>query len=69
MLETWVQSLGWEDPLRRKWQPTLVFLPGKFHRWRSLEGCSSWGHKVLDTSEQLTLLLPLYLGPLGPGDN
>ena len=22
------QSLGQEDPQRRKWQPTLVFLPG-----------------------------------------
>ena len=27
MRETWVQSLGWEDPLRRAWQPTPVFLP------------------------------------------
>ena len=25
--KTWVQSLGWEDPWRRKWQPTPVFLP------------------------------------------
>ena len=24
-----VQSLGWEDPLEKKWQPTPVFLPGK----------------------------------------
>ena len=22
-----VQSLGWEDPLERAWQPTPVFLP------------------------------------------
>ena len=21
MRETWVQSLGWEDPLEREWQP------------------------------------------------
>ena len=28
MQETWVQSLGWEDPWRREWQPTPVFLPG-----------------------------------------
>ena len=27
--ETWVQSLGWEDPWRRTWQPTPVFLPGE----------------------------------------
>ena len=25
--ETWVRSLGREDPWRRKWQPTPIFLP------------------------------------------
>ena len=25
--KTWVQSLGWEDPLEEGWQPTPVFLP------------------------------------------
>ena len=29
---------------RRKWQPTLVFLPGKFHERRSLAGYILWGH-------------------------
>ena len=29
MRETWVQSLGWEDPWRKAWQPTLVFSPGE----------------------------------------
>ena len=33
-------------PCRRKWQPTLVFLPGKFHGQRSLVGYSPWGHRV-----------------------
>ena len=33
------------DPWRREWQPTPVFLPGGFHRQRSLVGCSPWGHK------------------------
>ena len=28
--------------LRRKWQPTSVFLPGKVHGQRSLVGCSPW---------------------------
>ena len=28
--------LGQEDPWRRKWQPTPVFLPGEFHGQRSL---------------------------------
>ena len=36
MQEIWVQSLGWDDPLERKWQPTPVFLPGKFHGQGSL---------------------------------
>ena len=30
---------------RRKWQPTPVFLPGKFHGQRSLAGYRPWGHK------------------------
>ena len=43
MWETQVQSLGWEDPLEKKWQPTPVFLPGEFHEQRSLVGYSPWG--------------------------
>ena len=54
MQENWVQSLGHEDPLRREWQPTPVFLPGEFHGQRSLAGYSPWGHEVSDTTEQLT---------------
>ena len=34
--ETAVWCLGWEDPRRRKWQPTPVFLPGESHGQRSL---------------------------------
>ena len=30
---------------RRQWQPTPVLLPGKSHGWRSLLGCSPWGHE------------------------
>ena len=33
--------------------PTLVLLPGKSHGWRSLVGCSPWGHEESDTTEQL----------------
>ena len=53
--ETWVWSLGWEDPLEKGMQPTPVFLPGEFHGQRSLEGYSSWSCKELDMTEQLTL--------------
>ena len=34
---------------RRQWQPTPVLLPRKSHGWRSLVGCSPWGHKESDT--------------------
>ena len=38
---------------RRQWHPTPVRLPGKSHGWRSLVGCSPWGCKESDTTEQL----------------
>ena len=48
-----VWSLGWEDPWRRAWQHTPVFLPGEFHGQRSPVGYSPWGHKGLDMTERL----------------
>ena len=38
---------------RRQWHPTPVLLPGKSHGWRSLVGCSPWGHWESDMTEQL----------------
>ena len=35
--------------------PTPVLLPGESHGQRSMVGYSPWGHKELDTTEQLTL--------------
>ena len=40
----WVGTISW----RRKWQLTLVFLPGKSHGQRSLVGYSPQGHKESD---------------------
>ena len=51
MQETQVRPLGQEDPWRRKYLPTPLFLTGEFHGQRSLAGCSSRGHKELDTTE------------------
>ena len=48
----WVWSLDWENPRRRKRQPTPVLLPGKFHGQRSLVGYSPWGCKESDTTER-----------------
>jgi hypothetical protein len=41
MQENWVQSLGLEDPWRRKWQPITIFLPRESHGQGSLVGNSS----------------------------
>ena len=45
--------LGWvgKVPWSRKWQPTLVFLPGKSHGQRSLAGYSLWCCKGSDMTE------------------
>ena len=37
--DPWVGKIPWS----RNWQPTPVFLPGKFHGQRSLVGYSPWG--------------------------
>ena len=51
MWDTWVRSLSQEDPWRRKWQPTPVFLPGESQGWRSLVGYSPQGRRESDTAE------------------
>ena len=45
--DPWVRKIPW----RRKWQPTVVFLPGKSHGQRSLAGYSARGCKELDMTE------------------
>jgi len=51
--DPWVRKILW----RREWQPTPIFLPGKFHGQTSLAGYSLWGHIELDTTEQHTLFI------------
>ena len=46
-----VQFLNPEDPWRRAWQPTPVFLPRECHEQRSLEEYSPWGHEESDTPQ------------------
>ena len=55
MQETQFPSLVWEDPQEKGMATTPGFLPGEFHGQRSLASYSLWGHKKLDTTEQLTL--------------
>ena len=51
--ETQIRSQVRKIPWRRKWQPTPVLLPRKFHEWSSPVGYSPWGRKESDTTEQL----------------
>ena len=46
----------WKIPWRRKWQPILVFLPGKFHGQRRLAGYRLWGHKESDATEHAHMI-------------
>ena len=52
--DTWVRSLGQDDPLEKRMAITPVFLPEEFYEQRSLVGYSPWVSKELDTTEQLT---------------
>ena len=45
MQDTWVHSLGQEDPVEKEMTNHSVFLPGKSHGQRSLVGYSPWDCK------------------------
>ena len=58
--ETWVQSLGWENPLEKG-----IATHSSFLAWRTLwteEPDSPWGHKQSDMmSEQISLYIYTYI--------
>ena len=49
--ETWVSSLGEEDPVEKGMATHPVFLPGESHGRRSLVGHSPWDGKESDMTE------------------
>ena len=54
MQETWVRSLGWEDPLEEDMTTPPVFLPGE-SPWTEEPGkLQSKGHKKSDMTERLS---------------
>ena len=57
MRETWVRSLGWEDPLEKGKATTPVFWPGEFYG-----PCNPWGRKEPDMTERLSLHFPAFAG-------
>ena len=52
-----------KSPGRRKCQPTPVFLPGKFHEWRSLASYSPCSCEESDTTERLNNIADLQCCP------
>ena len=52
MWETWVQSLGQEDPLEKGMATHSSILAWRIPwTWKSLAGCSPWSSKELNTTE------------------
>ena len=51
--ETWVWSLGWKDPLEKEMATHSSTLAWKIPWMEEPVGHSPWGHKELDTTEQL----------------
>ena len=49
-----------------QWHPTPVLLSGKSHGWRSLVGCSPWGHEESHPTERL--LFHFSLSCIGEGN-
>ena len=54
MWETWVQSLGWEDPLEEGMATHSSSLAWRIPR--NLVHYSPWGHKVRDTTKRLSTM-------------
>ena len=62
--ETWVPSLGWEDPLEKGKATHSSILAWRIlwtevHEQRNLAGYSPWGRKESDKTERLSLSLGL----------
>ena len=57
MWETWVRSLGWEDPLAKEMATHSSILVWRIPWMEELGGLQSTGRKESDTTEQLHLHL------------
>ena len=55
MQETWVPSLGWEDPLEEGMATHPSILAWRIpHGQRTLADYNPWGHKEVDMTERLS---------------
>ena len=53
MQETWVRSLGWEDPLEKEMATHSSTIAWKIPQTEEPGRYSLWGHKESDMTEQL----------------
>ena len=53
MRETWVRSLGWEDPLEKEMATHSGILAWSIPWMEEPGGLRSWGRKEFDTTERL----------------
>ena len=59
MQETWVQSLGWEDPLEEEMAPHSSILAWKIIWTEEPDGLQSMCCKELDVTERLSTIKKL----------
>ena len=62
MWETWVWSLGWEDPLEKEMATHTSILAWRIPWTEELGGLQSTGRKESDTTERLHFLFSMYIG-------
>ena len=55
MQETWVRSLGWEDPLEEEKATHSSILVAEIPGAEGMVGYSSWGCEKLDTTQHVHL--------------
>ena len=63
MWETRLQSVGGDNPLEKEvaTHSSILSCLGKSHGQRSLTGYSPWGHKEMDTTEQLSMQAHMHI--------
>ena len=66
MWETWVRSLGWEDPLEKGMVTHSRILASRIPWGEALTGYSPWGGKESDTTERLSLHFTSPFHPISP---
>ena len=59
MQETWIRSLGWEDPLEKEMAIHSSILAWKIPWTEKPGGYSPWGSKESDTTERLHFLFKI----------